>query len=139
MPLVKASLTVFFEDPFWVGVYERREGARYEACKVTFGAQPKDGEVFDWLLRGFNSLRFSPSLDAPPEEDRRINPKRMQREIHRTLQSTGVGTKAQQALSAQRELSKLERTADSRERREQEKEQRYELHAQKRKEKHRGH
>ena len=36
-----SSLTVFFEDPFWVGVYERTDGGRYEACKITFGAEPK--------------------------------------------------------------------------------------------------
>ena len=37
---MKASLTVFFEDPFWVGVFERIEDGKLSVCKVTFGAEP---------------------------------------------------------------------------------------------------
>ena len=36
------KLTVFFEDPFWVGVFERISEGRLSVCKVTFGAEPKD-------------------------------------------------------------------------------------------------
>ena len=46
-----ARLTVDFEGPFWVGVLEREEAGRLEACKVTFGAEPKDRQVYEWLLR----------------------------------------------------------------------------------------
>lgn len=35
-------LTVFFEAPFWVGVFERFEGGTLSVCKITFGAEPKD-------------------------------------------------------------------------------------------------
>ena len=45
---MKASLTVFFEDPFWVGVFERIEDGKLSVCKVTFGAEPKDYEVWDY-------------------------------------------------------------------------------------------
>ena len=45
-----ARLTVYFEGPFWVGVLEREEAGRLEACKVTFGAEPKDRQVYDCLL-----------------------------------------------------------------------------------------
>ena len=31
-------LTVFFEAPFWVGVFERFEGGTLSVCKITFGA-----------------------------------------------------------------------------------------------------
>lgn len=41
----RASFTVFFEDPFWVGVYEREEPGGLTACRVVFGAEPKDGEI----------------------------------------------------------------------------------------------
>lgn len=133
-----SSLTVFFEDPFWVGVYERTDGGRYEACKITFGAEPKDYEVWDFLLKNWGRLRFSPSLPAREPAERKINPKRMQRGIHSQLQSSGVGTKAQQALQLQREQRKQERKTVSREQREAEKERRYTLRQQKRREKHRG-
>ena len=35
---MKTSLTVFFEDPFWVGVFERVDDGKLSVCKVTFGA-----------------------------------------------------------------------------------------------------
>ena len=39
------TLTVYFDAPFWVGVFERMEDGRLSVCKVTFGAEPKDYEV----------------------------------------------------------------------------------------------
>ena len=37
MDKVIGRLTVFFEDPFWVGVFERIENCMLSAAKVTFG------------------------------------------------------------------------------------------------------
>ena len=39
---MKSSLTVLFEDPFWVGIFERIDDGKLSVCKVTFGAEPKD-------------------------------------------------------------------------------------------------
>ena len=36
-----ARLTVWFADPFWVGVYEREAEGRLEVCRHTFGAGTK--------------------------------------------------------------------------------------------------
>ena len=47
----RGSFTVFFEDPFWVGVYEREEPGGLTACRVVFGAEPKDGEIYAWERR----------------------------------------------------------------------------------------
>lgn len=134
-----SRLTVFFEEPFWVGVYEREFGGKYEACKITFGSEPKDYEVYGFMLENFGKLRFSPSLEASAIAERRINPKRMQRKINRQLQNDGIGTKAQQALKLQQEQGKLERKSRSRADREAEKERQFQLRQEKRKEKHRGH
>lgn len=136
---VQSSLTVFFENPFWVGIYERVDGERYEVCKITFGTEPKDYEVLQLLLKDWNKLKFSPPLKAENCVARKVNPKRMQRDIQRKLQQTGVGTKAQQALKLQHEQSKLERKTRSRQKREDGKERQYALRQHKKKEKHRGH
>ena len=45
MDKVSGKLTVFFEDPFWIGIFERIEDGRLSVAKVTFGAEPKDYEV----------------------------------------------------------------------------------------------
>lgn len=134
-----SRLTVFFEEPFWVGVYERECNGRYEVCKITFGAEPKDYEVYDFLLKNFGKLKFSPSLEASEVAGKHVGPKRMQREINKQLQDTGIGTKAQQALKLQQEQGKLERRSRSRAQREAEKERQFQLRQEKRKEKHRGH
>lgn len=134
------TLTVCFEEPFWIGIYEREAGGRYVAAKTTFGAEPKDYEIYAWILRDGYRLRFSPAMKTQRQAEKRINPKRMQRRIHRQLESeTGAGTKAQQALKLQQEQGKLERKTVSRARREAEKNRQFELHQEKRKQKHRGH
>ena len=139
MDKVVSKLTVFFEEPFWVGVCERESDGRYEACKITFGSEPKDYEVYEFLLRNWYALEFSPSIEASALIEKRINPKRMQRSISSQLQNTSLGTKAQQALKLQQEQGKLARKVHSREKREVEKELQFALRLQKRKEKHRGH
>jgi hypothetical protein len=44
-------MTVFFEDPFWAGVFERTENRKPSVAKVTFGAEPKDYEVLEFINR----------------------------------------------------------------------------------------
>lgn len=139
MGTVVSKLTVLFEDPFWIGLYEREDNGRYEVCKITFGAEPKDYEVQDFLMRNWSNLRFSPSIEAEISADKHINPKRMQRLVHKQTADTGIGTKAQQALKLQQEQGKQERKTRSREQREAEKQFQFELRQEKRKEKHKGH
>ena len=137
MDKVTGRLTVFFEEPFWVGVFERISEGGLSACKVTFGAEPKDYEIYDFVLKKYGRLRFSPAVATDVREAGR-NPKRVQREVRKQVESTGIGTKSQQALKLQQEQWKTERKNANRERREAEKERKFELKQQKRKEKHRG-
>ena len=139
MDKIVVKATVLFEDPFWIGLYEREENGSYEACKMTFGAEPKDYEVYDFLLRHRFEFRFSPSLETESIEDRRINPKRMQRLAKRQLGETGIGTKAQQALKLLQEQGKTERKIRTRAQREEEEQRQFILRQEKRKKKHKGH
>jgi hypothetical protein len=132
------KLTVYFDDPFWIGVFERVIDGTLEVCKITFGAEPKDYEVYTFLLQNWGNLRFSPPVKADKAQDVRNNPKRMQRAIKRQLESQGIGTKSQQALSLQREENKVLRKAKSRQQKEDEKQRQFDLRQQKRKKKHRG-
>ena len=120
------KLTVFFEDPFWVGVFERIENGKLSVCKVTFGSEPKDYEVWEFVLKYYYQLKFSPSVDVVVKKEA-TNPKRVQREARKQSASSGIGTKSQQALQLQREENKLERKTISREQREAEKQRQFEL------------
>ena len=131
------KLTVYFEDPFWVGVFERIDGGKLSVAKVTFGAEPKDYEIQEFVNRHYFDLKFSPSVEVTVKQDA-VNPKRRQREARKQSQVLGIGTKSQQALQLQREENKLERKVISREMKEAEKQRQFELKQQKRKKKHRG-
>ena len=132
------SLTILFEDPFWIGLYERTDHGKYEVCKITFGAEPKDYEIYEFFQKNWHNLKFSPPIHADATIERKINPKRMQRKIHSQLQEKGVGTKAQQALQLQHKQCKLERKTKSRAQKEAEKERQFALRQEKKKAKHRG-
>lgn len=131
-------LLVYFDNPFWVGIFERVENGKLSVCKVTFGAEPKDYEVLRFISQNYFQLPFSPTVEFVSEIKENINPKRLQREVKKQIQNVGIGTKSQQALKLQQEQRIQERKKCSREQRESEKEFQYELKQQKRKEKHRG-
>lgn len=133
-----SKLTVLFEGPFWIGLYERADDGRYEVCKITFGAEPKDCEVYDFLLRNWHRLRFSPSIKSAALCERRVNPKRMQRQVRREL-TVGIGTRAQQALKLQQAEGKQARQKRSREQYEAEARRQFSLRQEKHREKHKGH
>ena len=137
MDKVSGKLTVFFEEPFWVGVFECVSDGKLSVSKVTFGAEPRDYEIYDFILKNYYRLRFSPAVVTDVKEVGH-NPKRMQREVRKQIQNAGIGTKSQQALKLQQEQLKMERKTVRREQREAEKQRQFELKQQKKKEKHRG-
>lgn len=105
--------------------------------KVTFGTEFSDCEIYDFVLKNYYRLKFSPAVTTDVKESGR-NPKRVQREVRKQMQNTSIGTKSQQALKLQQEQLKTERKAVNRKRREAEKQRQFELKQQKRKKKHRG-
>lgn len=137
--LINSKLTVLFEDPFWIALVECECNERYEVCKITFGAEPKDNEVYEFFIKNYNRLSFSRPVKADKTEVKKINPKRMQREIKKATSEIGVGTKAQQALKLEYEQNKTEKKIRTREMKEAEAQRRYLLRQQKKKQKHNGH
>ncbi|MDE6701278.1 MAG: YjdF family protein [Acetatifactor sp.] len=138
MDKTSGKLTVLFEEPFWVGVFERISDGKLSVCKVTFGAEPKDYEVWDFILKHYSDLKFSPAVEIEVKQTA-DNPKRRQRNARKQIQNSSIGTKSQQALQNQREEMKTERRQLRKEQKETEKQRQFDLKQQKRKEKHRGH
>ena len=138
MDRICGRLTVFFEDPFWVGVIERIENRKLSVAKVTFGAEPKDYEVLELINRNYYHLQFSPAIETVIKDTRK-NPKRAQRDAKKQTLETGIGTKSQQALKLQQEQNKQERKVRSREQRDAESQRLFELKQMKKREKHKGH
>ena len=134
---MEGTFTVFFDDPFWVGVFERFDNGRLSVCKVTFGAEPKEQEIYAFLLRHYTELRFSREVDI---DKRKVadNPKRRQRNARKQMEQTGIGTRSQRALQMQLEQNKKERKVKSREQKLADKQRIFEIRQQKKREKHRG-
>lgn len=131
------KLTIFFDNPFWVGVFERIEKNKLSVCKITFGAEPKDGEIFEFLSKTFYKLKFSSSVDVIIKAPS-ANPKKIQRMARKETLQTGIGTKSQQALKLQQEENKLQRKQISKKQKEYEKQKLFLLKQQKKKAKHKG-
>ena len=55
-----------------MGVFERVSDGRLSVCKVTFGAEPKDYEIYDFVLRNYYRLQFSLAVETD------CTPKRIQ-------------------------------------------------------------
>ena len=110
MQKIENRLTVYFDEPFWVGIYERVLDGELEVSKITFGAEPKDYEVLAFLMERHGELRFSPPVDVS----------------------------VKQALAAQREEQKAGRKERRRDLREERKRQQFLIKQEKKKQRHRG-
>ncbi len=137
MSLAHHKRRVSFEEPFWVGLFERVVDGKLSVCKVTFGVEPKDYEVYDFIRENYYKLKFSPAVNVVLRKVAN-NPKRLQRSVKKQTQNIGIKTKSQQALQLQREEMKVECKKKSKQKKELDKKRKYELKQQKRKEKHRG-
>lgn len=138
MDRISLKLTVYFKNPFWIGIFEKSIDEKLSVCKVIFGAEPKDNEVLEIVLNRYSKLKYSPEIQYEKVFKEKVNPKRVQRDVKKQLHNKGVGTKSQQALKLQQDQNKTLRKMKTKEQKELEKENLYSLKQQKRREKHKG-
>lgn len=132
-------LTLFFDDPFWVGHLERLRDGRLEVARVVFGAEPSNAEILEFIQGPAWRLPTSPPVGQAASPLPIANPKRRQRAVARQVQSAGRSTRSQQALALAREQQQAERRQRRRAQRQAEAERQYALRQRKKKDKHRGH
>ena len=135
---MSVTILVYFDDPFYAILVERRENGRLSVARQVVGPEPSEIEVLQWVQKEFPRLRYSPAVEDAPRSPMAMNPKRRQRQAAREA-SGSVGTRSQQALQLDRELRAAQRKSDRRERQEEEAERRFQLRQEKRKARHRGH
>jgi hypothetical protein len=134
------NLTVFFEDPFWVGVFSRVEGESAQYCRVVFGGEPSDIEIYHYFLANWRNLEYSEALPSLPDEPLIKNPKRRQRAVSRRLQEH-TGQKRSYAIIKQtlQESQKAARRLDQKQSEIEHKNYVLQVKQNRRKEKHKGH
>ncbi|MBX7067431.1 MAG: YjdF family protein [Parachlamydiales bacterium] len=140
--MVHIKATIYFEKKFWVGTFERTDKDGFAIAKHIFGGEPTDPEVYEFVLTHYQELQFG----APKEfvlEIKRMNPKRVQREVRREMQRMGETTKpstfAQDYMREELEKKKLQKKQKSSAEKQARKDEQFALRQEKKKERHRGH
>jgi len=132
-----AVLTVFFDEPFWVGVFERDAPGGLMVARVVFGAEPSDAEVHAMLER-WRGLPWRAAAVGDAPLRRCWSPKRAQREAARAAASPAPSTRAHEAMRLVLEAQARERAVRSREEMRLQAERRYRQRREKQKKHHRG-
>lgn len=136
------KFTVMFQEPFWVGIFERQDEDGYAVARTVFGPEPTDPEVAQFLLREYDNLKFTtPDKEGVSEIREYKNPKRQLREVRKMQkkQPASMMSKAQDALRIEQEKNKLTRKKVSSEQRRAEEQEQFDRKQEKKKQKLRGH
>ena len=137
MDKISMTLTVYFEEGFWHGLFEQEYAQSYRVCRVTFGAEPSTQELLDFLNRYYHRLQFSPSIRVK-EKTKSVSSKRLQRQAKKE-QIASRSSKFKEALQLQ--FKEQEKIAQVKRKQQKElaKQRKFKLKQQKRLEKHKGH
>lgn len=131
-------IRVLFDNPFYVGIFEKMENSKLYVAKITFGKEPKDKELNTYLNENYYKLKWQLSDDTFKDNEIK-NSKRKQREARKEMLKKTVGTKSQNAIKKQYEENKVLKKKKAKENKEILDKKRYEIKQNKRKEKHKGH
>ncbi|MHA6534540.1 YjdF family protein [Paenibacillus sp. BAC0078] len=134
------KLTVFFEEPFWVGIVELTEDGVVKAGRYVFGSEPSQEEILDFVR--FRLLEVVEGLSCGVATGKAAavirNPKRRARAAAKESRGTGGSTFSQQAIKLEQEKRGAESARRSKAAREELALKKREIARQKAKDKHRG-
>ncbi|MBS7576111.1 MULTISPECIES: YjdF family protein [unclassified Enterococcus] len=141
------KLTVFFDGSFWYGLIEYSDFQNnYRAIKYLFGKEPKDVEIIDFidnhllsLIAKNDKLKLSNNCVKKQQSIKKLNPKRMRREINRAKKRPVLSTKSQLAISESRSSNQLIKHHNSKLEKAASKQRKFEIKQEKKYQKHKGH
>lgn len=141
------KLTVFFDGSFWYGLIEYSDFQNnYRAIKYIFGKEPKDGEIIDFidnhllsLIAKNDKLKLGSHCVEKQQLIKKLNPKRMRREINRAKKRPVLSTKSQLAISESRSSNQLIKHHNSKLEKAASNQRKFEIKQEKKYQKHKGH
>lgn len=140
--MISIKATIFFDQRYWVGTFERTDKEGFAVARHIFGGEPSDPEVYEFVLAHYQELKFGEPKDFVLEI-KRMNPKRVQREIRREMErmkeTAKPSTFAQDYMREELEKKKLQKKKQSSAEKLARKDEQFALRQEKKKEKHRGH
>ncbi|MGE7951327.1 YjdF family protein [Lysinibacillus xylanilyticus] len=136
------KLTICYDGQFYIGLIENISENKYKAFKYIFGNEPKDQEVFDFVnMNLLDFIKNNEKHDGIPIQQKKvkkINPKRLQRKVAKELKKPSISSKAEEAIKAEIELRKKEKSVTCKRLKEERKNYIRNIKVQKSKNKHRG-
>ncbi|MGN7942282.1 YjdF family protein [Virgibacillus sp. 6R] len=135
------KLTIYYDGQFYIGLIEIVSENKLKAYRYIFGKEPKDQEVLDFVNRHLIRLIESKEqigITIQQKTQKKLNPKRMQRKVSKELKQFSVSSKAQEAIKAEYEQRKKEKSAENKQLGEEKKAYIRNAKVQKAKNKHKG-
>jgi hypothetical protein len=91
---VTSVFTIFFEDPFWVGILEENYDENNYMGKHIFGAEPANSELIQFYLNEFDKIKKI-KINESKIETKKMNFKKSLNKSRKIQNKTGIGTKSQ--------------------------------------------
>ncbi len=137
------EITVFFDEPFWVALFEQHQEGFYCAARKVIGtSEPMGVELMDFFNRlNLSELSFSDPVKEEKAEVKTLNFKRQIRQAKQIQHSLFkfTFTKAHACIKAQQAAEQQVLAKKAKMETEEKKQIKFELKQAKRKQKHRGH
>ncbi|USS91556.1 YjdF family protein [Fructobacillus americanaquae] len=139
MHTVTCQLTITFDGSFYRAIFESYNQNTYTVYQKVLGTtEPKLPLLEQLILKYYYEFSFSSGIElSDPPYHQKINPKRLQRKVHR--EETSISTKAQKALKQQREEIKSTRQLKKKKQKQQKKQKKFKQKQEKKRLKKRGH
>jgi len=99
---LKGSFTIFFENPFWVGLLEREHEGQYEVARYVFGAEPSNAQILDFLLNHYEKFQFNRKVKM--DEEIKVSKKSYKKKLNEAKKQleSGCSKKSLEIIQAER-------------------------------------
>jgi hypothetical protein len=138
------NITILFDPPFWVALFEKIENDKYSVAKAIIGAsEPTEVEIANFLNNlDLDELQYTMPIATAKAHKEKISFKKRQkltREATSESKVKHVYSKSQALLKEQFEANKIEQKTLSKLQKEEIEQRKFDLKQIKKKEKHKGH
>ena len=134
------KLTIFHDGQFFIGLVEYTENQKSVFAKYTFGTEPDRETILKFIDKELlNLINKSEAITKNKSSRKKINPKRLQRQVAKEQKKKVITTQSQEALKKEQELKKKISKKRNKQQKEEEKARKRKIKKQKAKEKHKGH
>ena len=133
------ELSIFHDGQFFIGLVEYREKDKVKLVKFTFGTEPNSAEIFNFIYDHLDELMNQTKVSIEKKKPKKVNPKRLQRQVAKEQKQPKTSTYAQKAIKKEQEMKKVQGKKSKKLKKEQAKARKRQLKVQKNKQKKKGH